>query len=289
MKVLVLGSNGQIGNSLRDKLDQKFNDILFCAKKDIDIGNFENTKNEIINFHPEVVINASAYTKVDKAEEEIEEARLINSLAVLNLANICKSIGSLLIHFSTDYVFDGSSSKPYTEKSKTNPKSVYGQTKLEGEKNIISCGCDFIILRTSWVFSEYGENFLKTMIHLGQEKDELSIVSDQFGNPTYAKDIAIIVDKILKDLKFGFKSQIFNYSGDSTCSWFDFAEEIFQQAKNLNLKTPRIIKKVDSEQYITKAKRPKYSVLDNTKILNQFLVKESNWKLGISEILSLYK
>tara|TARA_B100001287_G_C22680466_1_gene530060 strand:+ start:1343 stop:2212 length:870 start_codon:yes stop_codon:yes gene_type:complete len=289
MKVLVLGSNGQIGNSLRDKLDQKFNDILFCSKKDIDIGNFENTKNEIINFHPEVVINASAYTKVDKAEQEIEEARLINSLAVLNLANVCKSIGSLLIHFSTDYVFDGSSSKPYTEKSKTNPKSVYGQTKLEGEKNIISSSCDFIILRTSWVFSEYGENFLKTMIHLGQEKDELSIVSDQFGNPTYAKDIAIIVDKILKDLKFDFKSQIFNYSGDSTCSWFDFAEEIFEQAKNLNLKTPRIIKKVDSEEFITKAKRPKYSVLDNTKILQQFRVKESNWKLGIREILSLYK
>ena len=190
MKILVLGCKGQLGRCLNDQLKNTHHEVIYTSREQIDIANFEQTKNQILKNSPDIIINATAYTAVDKAEEDQKNAKLINHLAVKNIAHICNQQGCWLIHVSTDYVFDGKAKIPYKEVDETNPQGVYGETKLKGELAIRSSGCKHIIIRTAWVFSEYGNNFLKTMLRLGAERDELSIVGDQVGCPTYAQDIA---------------------------------------------------------------------------------------------------
>jgi dTDP-4-dehydrorhamnose reductase len=286
MKVLVLGSNGQLGRCIRDQLVETPHQIIFTSRKEIDISNLQATKKEIIKISPDVVINATAYTAVDQAERDQETANLINHLAISNIAETCAESNSWLIHISTDYVFDGENTEPYTENSETAPQSVYGLTKLKGELALKSSGCLYIIIRTAWVYSEYGNNFLKTMINLGAERNELSIVSDQYGCPTYAKDIANTTIEVLHHIKLQkCLPGIYHYCGDEACSWYDFALLIFYKAKMLGFKTPNTVKPIKTNAYPTIAARPFFSVLDCSKIKNIFGVNASNLNDGITKSL----
>lgn len=289
MKILVLGSNGQLGRCLSDQLENSRYDVVFTSREQINIANFEKTKNKILCISPDVVINASAYTAVDKAEDEQEMAELLNHHAVKNIAKICNLLSAWLIHLSTDYVFDGYSKYPYNENDHTNPQSVYGYTKLKGELAIQQSGCKHIIIRTAWVYSEYGTNFLKTMLHLGAQHAELSVVSDQIGCPTYAQDIAKSIVKIVSQLDLQKDNGLYHYCGDKPCSWYEFAKTIFYYAKSNNLKTPSQINKIETLAYPTPAKRPSFSVLDCCKIENDFGIPQSNWHKGISDVIKKIK
>ena len=286
MKILVLGSKGQLGQCLNDQLAITEHDVVYTSRGQIDIAEFEVTKAQILKISPDIVINATAYTAVDKAEEECQAADRINHLAVANISNICNQLDCWLIHVSTDYVFDGNSEVPYKEDNPTNPQGVYGDSKLKGEAAIEASGCKYLIIRTAWVYSEYGNNFLKTMLRLGADRDELSIVGDQIGCPTYAQDIAKSIVSILSclDLKDS-SSGIYHYCGDEPCSWYDFARAIFLEAEVQGLKTPSYVKSITTADYPTPAIRPAYSVLDCTKIESCFDVTRSNWRDGIKIVI----
>ena len=289
MKILVLGCKGQLGRCLNDHLINTEHEVIYTSREQIDIGDFEVAKNQILEISPDLIINATAYTAVDKAEEDQKTANLINHLAVKNIADICNQLECWLIHVSTDYVFDGNSNVPYKEDDKTNPQGVYGETKLKGELAIQASGCKHIILRTAWLFSEYGNNFLKTMLRLGAERDELSIVGDQIGCPTYAQDIARSIVEIAPQLNSREYNGIYHYCGDQPCSWYDFANAIFDQAMTNNLKIPSIVNSIETSAYPTPAKRPAFSVLDCSKIENDFGVYDSNWHDGIGQVISKLK
>jgi dTDP-4-dehydrorhamnose reductase len=286
MKILVLGSKGQLGQCLNDQLAITEHDVVYTSRGQIDIAEFEVTKAQMLEISPDIVINATAYTAVDKAEEERQAADRINHLAVANIASICKQLDCWLIHVSTDYVFDGNSEVPYKEDNPTNPQGVYGDSKLKGEVAIEASGCKYLIIRTAWVYSEYENNFLKTMLGLGVDRDELSIVGDQIGCPTYAQDIAKSIVSILSclDLKDS-SSGIYHYCGDEPCSWYDFARAIFLEAEVQGLKTPSYVKSITTADYPTPAIRPAYSVLDCTKIERVFDVTRSNWRDGINVVI----
>ena len=285
MKILVLGYKGQLGRCLNDQLTNTDHDVIYTSREQIDIADFEQTKNKILKASPDLIINATAYTAVDKAEEDQKTANLINHLAVKNIADICNQLECWLIHVSTDYVFDGNSKFPYKEDDQTNPQGAYGETKLNGELAIQSSGCKHMIIRTAWVFSEYGNNFLKTMLRLGAERDELNIVGDQIGCPTYAQDIARSIVEIIPQLNSREYNGIYHYCGDQPCSWFDFAKEIFDQLKMYDQISTPTIKAVTTEEYPTLAKRPKFSVLDNKKIQENFDIFSSDWKVGVESSL----
>jgi dTDP-4-dehydrorhamnose reductase len=285
MKILILGCKGQLGRCLNDQLVNTENEVIYTSREQIDIADFEVTKNQILKTSPDLIINATAYTAVDKAEEDQKTANLINHLAVKNIADICNQLECWLIHVSTDYVFDGNSKVPYKEDDETNPQGAYGETKLNGELAIQSSGCKHIIIRTAWVFSEYGNNFLKTMLRLGSERDELSIVGDQIGCPTYAQDIARSIVEIAPQLNSRKDNDIYHYCGDRPCSWYDFANAIFDQAMTNNLKIPSIVNSIGTTAYPTPAKRPAFSVLDCSKIENEFGVLSSNWQEGIRQVI----
>ena len=286
MKILVLGSNGQLGRCLKDQLCNTDYSVIFASREQIDISDFEATRREVLEVAPDVVINASAYTAVDTAEENQPTADLINHLAVENMAFICSQLDCWLIHISTDYVFDGNSCKPYTEEDPTNPQGVYGETKLKGELAIQSSGCKHIIIRTAWVFSEYGNNFLRTMLRLGEQRDQLSIVGDQIGCPTYAQDIAEAIVKIIPQLHSKTSSGLYHYCGDQPCSWYEFARVIFGQANISDIKTPQSVISINTSEYPTPAVRPAYSILDCSRIESRFGVNVSDWKYGVRQVLS---
>jgi len=281
MKVVVLGCNGQLGMCLYDQFENSGYEVVFTSREKINITNFKATKITLLDMAPDVIINATAYTAVDEAEEDQKTANLINHLAVANIAKVCKKLACCLIHVSTDYVFDGNSKIPYKEDDKTNPQSIYGDTKLKGELAIQSSECKHIIIRTAWLFSEYGNNFLKTMMRLGSERDELSIVSDQIGCPTYAQDIAKVIVQIIPYLNSQVIFGLYHYCGDQPCSWYDFARIIFREAKIRRMPFPRKINAIDSNSFPTKARRPQYSVLDSGLIESDFMVNASDWHEGI--------
>ena len=197
MKILVLGSKGQSGCCLVDQLSKTDYEVIYTSRSEIDIADMAGTNASIINLRPNLIINATGYTAVDKAEDDQYEAEKINHFAIANIANTCSEIGCWLVHISTDYVFDGLSNHPYVENAKTNPKSIYGTSKLNGELAIKTSGCQYLIIRTAWVYSEYGNNFLKTMLKLGADHDEICVVGDQIGCPTYAQDIAKAIVSIV--------------------------------------------------------------------------------------------
>ena len=286
MKILVLGSKGQLGKCLNDQLAITKHDVVYSSREQIDISDFEVTKAKISEISPDFVINATAYTAVDKAEEECQAADRINHLAVANISSICNQLDCWLIHISTDYVFDGNSEVPYKEDNPTNPQSVYGESKLKGEIEIKASGCKYLIIRTAWVYSEYGNNFLKKMLLLGADRDELSIVGDQIGCPTYAQDIAKAIVTILPllDLK-GSSSGVYHYCGDEPCSWYEFARVIFSEAEIRGLKTPSYFKSIATSDYPAPAIRPAYSVLECTKIESVFHVPQSNWRDGVKIVI----
>jgi dTDP-4-dehydrorhamnose reductase len=286
MEILVLGSKGQLGLCLADQLADSDYSVDYASRSEIDISDFVLTSKKLISLRPDILINSAAYTAVDKAEEDQETATRVNHLAVLNIANTCKAIDCLLIHISTAYVFDGVSTQPYRELDKTNPQGVYGLSKLQGEHGIQSSGCKHIIIRTGWVFSEYGTNFVKTMLTLGDARDIISVVGDQVGCPTYAQDIAKTIVLIIENINggngyFG----VYNYCGNTTCSWYEFARTIFDRAGKYKFSTPESLKSILTSEYPTLAARPKYSVLDCHKIEKNFGVEPSNLKAGIDRML----
>ena len=282
MVVLVTGASGQLGQSLQFIAKNYPNiDFKFCNSTTLDITDLENVKLIFQEHKPDFCINTAAYTAVDKAESEPQKAFAINVTGSKNLAEACKEYDTTLIHISTDFVFDGTAVKPYSENDFTNPKSVYGQTKLDGEKVIQAILQKHIIIRTSWVYSQFGNNFLKTMLRLGSEKDTLSVVNDQIGAPTNAVDLANAIVKIVeiqkvKAEKFG----IYNYSNLGQCSWFDFAKKIFE-IHDIDI----ILKPIPSASYPTPAERPKYSVLDKSKIIGTFGIEIKSWEESLKTVI----
>ncbi len=287
MKVLLTGAGGQLGESIVASAPDDWQ-LIALPSAEYDITNSNRTE-EIFKEHaPEIVINAAAYTSVDKAEEEEQLARAINAAAVKNLAVKCKETNAFLVHISTDYVFDGTSNRPYKEDDTINPMNIYGKTKAEGEKNILRSGADFVIIRTSWVFSEYGSNFLKSMLKLGKNKLNLKIVSDQMGAPTYAGDIAKVI-KLLIENKDKSNKEIYHFTGDQITSWADFANIIFEIALSEGkLIRPVAIEGITTEQYGAPAPRPKNSVLDCRKIKKLSDIKLSDWRGATKKIISEY-
>lgn len=287
MKWLITGADGQVGRCLQSVLSSRPEETIYALGSiDLDITDVQNVEHILLDAQPDVVINAAAYTSVDRAESEQEKAFLVNAKALEYLANVCSRVGALLIHVSTDYVFDGSANCAYKETDQTSPMSVYGETKLQGEK-LVSEYCEqHIIVRTSWVFSEYGNNFVKTMVKLAKERDELGVVADQTGCPTYAGDIAQALIKLAELQQQGkVRSGVYNFTGDIAVSWWGFAREIHQQACRLGLivKEPRL-KAITSEAYPTTAHRPRFSVLDCSKI-ESLGIRPSNWQISLGRIL----
>ncbi|MEE3660423.1 dTDP-4-dehydrorhamnose reductase [Brenneria sp. g21c3] len=282
MKILLTGANGQLGRCFQDRFPAGWQ-IWATDSADLDITDYEKVLSAVKEFQPDAIVNAAAYTAVDKAESEPELAALINETGPKNLALAAKEIGARLVHVSTDYVFDGNATVPYVETDKTNPLGVYGKTKLDGEIAVSHVLPDAIIIRTAWVFSEYGNNFVKTMLRLASSRDEINVVSDQRGCPTYAGDIASVIIKLLQKKTDG---GIYNYCGDTDVSWAEFAEEIFYYAFNKNVISNKVVvNHIKTSEYPTLAKRPKYSVL----CLNKIKEKGSNWKEKISTIDKIHK
>ncbi|CAM4015709.1 dTDP-4-dehydrorhamnose reductase [Arcobacter cloacae] len=278
--VLVTGSNGQLGSEIKELSKEYSYNFFFTDRSNIDITSKESIKEFCRTNNINVIINCAAYTAVDKAQTDEINADLINRKAVKKLALVSQELNIKLIHISTDYVFDGKNFKPYCEEFQTNPQSIYGKTKLDGENEMRDINPkNSIIIRTSWVYSYYGNNFVKTMLRLGKEKEELGVIFDQIGTPTYAKDLAKIILDIVPQIN-NQKVEIYNYSNEGVLSWYDFAKEIMKMAK-LDCK----IKAIETYQYPTPAKRPHFSLLNKNKIKSTFNIEIPYWKDGLDDCL----
>lgn len=283
MVVLVTGANGQLGQALQSIAgNYRSIDFVFCSSSDLDITNKENCETVFNKINPDYCINTAAYTAVDKAESEPDKAQLINVFGAKNIAETCKEFDVKLIHISTDFVFDGTKSSPYNEMDLPNPKGVYGQTKLDGEKAIQEVISNYFIIRTSWVYSQFANNFMKTMLRLASEREAISVVNDQIGTPTNAVDLAeALVQIILTDNKQPTTNNygIYHFSNVGNCSWYDFAKEIFRANKiSINLQP------IPTTSYPTPAERPAYSVLDKTKIKSTFGIEIKTWEKSLKLI-----
>ena len=278
--ILVTGSNGQVGSEIKELSQDYSYNFFFTDRNNIDITSKDSIKEFCQTNSINVIINCAAYTAVDKAQSDIENADLVNRKAVKKLSIIAKELNIKLIHISTDYVFDGKNFKPYVEEFQTNPQSVYGKTKLDGENELLDINpLNSIIIRTSWVYSYYGNNFVKTMLRLGKEKEELGVIFDQIGTPTYAKDLAKTILDIIPQIENS-KVEIYNYSNEGVLSWYDFAKEIMKMAK-LNCK----VKAIETYQYPTPAIRPHFSLLNKSKIKSKFNLEIPYWKDGLDDCL----
>jgi dTDP-4-dehydrorhamnose reductase len=287
MVVLVTGGSGQLGQALQSIAGNYPSiDFVFCNSSELDITNLEQCKKVFNQHKPNFCINSAAYTAVDKAESEPEKAFAINVNGAENLAKVCKENNTILLHISTDFVFDGTSislsvTTGYKETDIPNPQSVYGQTKLDSEQAIQNIWEKHFIIRTSWVYSEFANNFMKTMLRLASERDSLSVVSDQIGTPTYAVDLAeVLVTIILSPFTQNPNYGIYNFSNEGQCSWYEFAAAIFQQ-KGISID----LQPIPTSAYPTPAKRPAYSVLDKTKIKQVFDLEIKNWKDSLQTCL----
>ncbi len=305
--ILVTGSNGQLGSEIRSLVDEIPNQVgndegnyFFTDRDTLDISNQEAIKNFVETNNINTIINCAAYTAVDKAESDEVNADKINHLAVQYLAKISKDKDIKLIHISTDYVFDGTNYKPYVEDDTTNPNGVYGKTKLDGEKSMQEINpTNSIIIRTSWVYSSFGANFVKTMLRLGKEKEKLGVIFDQVGTPTYARDLARAILEIVPKLDSRVKHendaidshsrldlesgvQVYNYSNEGVLSWYDFAKEIMRMAK-----LSCAINPIETKEYPTPAMRPHYSLLNKSKIKKDFDIIIPYWKDSLGECLKI--
>lgn len=279
--ILVTGSNGQLGSELK-ALAQKYPsyNFHFTDYKELDITNHATVDTFVKAANISIIINCAAHTAVDKAETDIEMSTKLNHLAVENFAKIAKVNSIQLIHISTDYVFDGTNHIPYTENDKTNPQSVYGSTKLAGETALQKINpANSIIIRTSWVYSSFGNNFVKTMLRLAKERKELGVIVDQIGTPTYARDLAKVLLEIIPKLNTK-NAEVYHFSNKGVCSWYDFAKAIFD-LKEIEMK----VNAIETSQYPTAAKRPFYSVLNKNKIENTFQIEIANWRDSLKECL----
>jgi dTDP-4-dehydrorhamnose reductase len=287
MKIIVFGSNGQLGQSLHDVYLSSNHKVYFFSKNDVDISNKKKLEEVISRISPDYIINAAAYTGVDQAELDQKNVNLVNYLSVKNISEISANKNIHLVHISTDYVFNGNKSDDYIESDITDPQTVYGLSKLKGEEAIIESKCSYTILRTSWVYSEYGNNFLKTMINLSGMK-KLNIVADQYGCPTYSGDIACVIKKIIDCKNKNKVKGVFHYGGYKKTSWNEFAVYIFKEAYKIGLiKNIPKINNIESKDYPTLAKRPKNSSLNSSLICNLLGIKPSNWRRSV--IISIKK
>ncbi|GIM56345.1 NAD(P)-dependent oxidoreductase [Capnocytophaga canimorsus] len=270
--ILVTGANGQLGSEIQN-IQGKTKNYFFTDASDLDITDRQAISDFVKKNNIQIVVNCAAYTNVDKAEDDIQTANLINNIAVGYLAEVCKENNASLIHISTDYVFGGTKNTPYSETDPTEPLGIYGRTKLDGEKAIQNADIDYLIIRTSWLYSlSFGHNFVKTIQRLSSERNELKVVFDQVGTPTNARDLAtFIVHIIEKDLCK--KREVYHFSNEGVCSWFDFATEIVRMSGNDCLVKPCL-----SSEFPSKVKRPSYSVLDKSKLKNAFNYTISHWK-----------
>ncbi|MBY7919497.1 dTDP-4-dehydrorhamnose reductase [Vibrio fluvialis] len=286
MRVLITGCNGQVGHSLTERLKNKAN-ILALDYQGLDITNREAVLNTVANFKPNYIINAAAHTAVDRAEQEVELSYAINRDGSSYLAQAAKECGAVMLHISTDYVFDGMGDKPYQESDATGPQGIYGQSKLAGEQAVAENCPEHLILRTAWVFGEHGNNFVKTMLRLAQTRNGLNIVCDQFGGPTYAGDIADALIAMVQHLEQGKQAKwgVYHFSGMPYASWFDFASAIFQAAQQHDVlaKQPKLAA-IPTSAYPTPAKRPANSRLNCSKIEHQFGIKPSDWHAALNNI-----
>jgi dTDP-4-dehydrorhamnose reductase len=283
-QILVTGANGQLANEIK-VLSSGYPQyqFLFTTKEELPIENREAVKSFFTKNKIDCCINCAAYTAVDKAESEKAKAFLINADAVGDLANLCNIHQVKFIHISTDYVYDGSSNIPLKEESKTSPINVYGASKLKGEELAIEKNPAALIIRTSWVYSSFGNNFVKTMLRLFKEKAEINVVADQYGSPTYAVDLAGVIMKFMEGMQEGKQlSGIFNYCNEGIINWYQFAEEI-KSLVNSNC----IINPIPTSSYITAAKRPEYSVLDISKIKQILQISIPDWKDSLEKCIGI--
>ncbi len=289
MKILVTGADGQLGSAIRDLADQ-FKHIQFILTdiNELDLTDSEAVTAFVNHERPDYIINCAAYTAVDIAEKESDLAKLINTKVPATLARLSKTVNARLVHVSTDYVFDGTTYVPYVEEDLVNPESVYGRSKLNGEIAVLKEAPSSLIIRTSWLYSAYGKNFVKTMIKLGEERDELKVVYDQVGTPTYAGDLALailtIIDRTSKE-ECVWKPGIYHYSNEGVCSWYDFAKAIHE----LSGVTCQV-RPISTDEYPSVAVRPPYSVLNKSKIKRIFGIQIPYWRDSLQQcILELKK
>lgn len=276
MNILVTGANGQLGNEIRRRSVGSSHHFTFTDVAELDITDAAAVLEMASNTKAEFIINCAAYTNVDKAEDDEQTAHLINCTATSNLAAAAKQVGATLIHVSTDYVFDGCGCTPYTEEAAVAPTGAYGRTKLAGEQAVAESGCKHIIIRTAWLYSPFGRNFVKTMRTLTAERELLQVVFDQVGSPTYAGDLA---DAILHIVEGGTHEAYgtYHYSNEGVCSWYDFAKEICEMSGNVCE-----IRPCHSDEFPSKVARPHYSVLDKTKIKTTFGISIPHWKESLA-------
>ncbi len=285
-KILVTGGNGQLGQSIQS-IEKKYKelDFIYTDVNDLDICNLDELRDFLANNKVQYLINCAAYTAVDKAEQEQTLAKKINSEALENIGIATAEKNIKVLHVSTDYVFDGKSFKPYTEDELAVPESFYGQTKLLGEKLLLQNQPDSVILRTSWLYSEFGNNFVKTMIKLGNDRDELNVVADQIGTPTYAVDLAdalLTIIKKVENKESKFHTGVYHFSNEGVCSWYDFTKNIHQI-----MEIDCNVMPIESKDYPTAAPRPFYSVLNKSKIKTTFKINIPYWKTSLERCLSI--
>lgn len=281
MNILITGSKGQLGSEIQhlaDSLNKEDFHFIFTDKEELDITN-RNAVYEFVELNNiSIIVNCAAYTAVDKAEEDAEFCELLNHIAPSYLAEAIDNMGGSMIQISTDYVFDGKNYRPYTEDDLTNPQGVYGRTKLAGEEAVIRSCVGAMVIRTAWLYSSFGSNFVKTMIRLGKERDTLGVVADQIGTPTYARDLAA---SILEIIKQGIVPGVYHYSNEGSTSWYDFTKSIHRIA---GINSCNVMP-IHTEDYPTPAKRPHFSVLDKSKIKNTFNITIPWWEDSLKECI----
>lgn len=275
--VLITGANGQLGSEIRAVESRKSN-YFFTDVVELDITDKIAVENFVRKNKIQIIVNCAAYTNVDKAEDDAEFADVLNHIAVRNLAEVAAENGAVLIHISTDYVFGGTKNTPYTETELTSPLGVYGKTKLDGELEVQQSGVEYLILRTSWLYSRFGHNFVKTIQRLSREREELKVVFDQVGTPTNASDLADFIVFIIENNLCKNKKEIYHFSNEGVCSWYDFAKEIVRLSGNKCEVKPCL-----SDEFPTKVTRPAYSVLDKTKLRNDFNYKIPYWRESLEK------
>lgn len=277
MKILVAGANGQLGQELVQQLQQTNFELYAFTKTDLDICNLTNVQQVVSEIQPDVIINAAAFTKVDLAETEQDIAFNVNAYGQRNLAVAAEQVGAKICYISTDYVFDGNETKPYEEHALVNPVGIYGKSKYAGEQLTQSLNSKCFIVRTAWVYGEYGPNFVKTMLRLAGECNELGVVSDQFGSPTYTVDLAAFLIELVQTEKYG----IYHCTNSGSCSWYEFAQAIFEES-NMDIK----VNPLTTDQYPTPAKRPNYSVLGDRALKLNGFQPIRHWRDGLKAFLN---
>ncbi len=281
MNILITGANGQLGSEIREvsKNETKYN-FMFEGSKELDITKSQLVEDYIITNKIELVINCAAYTAVDKAESDVNKANQVNANGVKNLVFALEKVGGKIIHISTDYVFNGENFTPYNESQDVDPLGVYGKTKREGEEYVLNSDIQGIIIRTSWVYSSFGNNFVKTMLRLGKEREKLGVIFDQIGSPTYARDLANVCIELLKEDQIDDHSKIYHYSNEGIASWYDFAKAVMLYG-GIDCE----VNPIETKEYPTPAKRPNYSVMNKAKIKKDFNIEIPYWRDSLKECI----